>query len=470
LIRIRVTQRYRRFYPLARGVGFRMSRLTLEGLQNLLQEEEESRIAAKASRRDYGGLASAIDAVWRHVGVVPESNANATSTTTSRWVRPMSDTLYRSPLSAPQTTLVPWKSLPANVQARLRVSGVSQLPPSVADKEHSSEHHDTSDGIVEVPLDYLGGGELDEANGKRRALQGNLSDKITQYTRGMEAQRTNPFRPGGLEPNDDTRTKVDPYRTPEMIERSKRVLLQGSKESWQDGSLITAPPCMPFKVGLSWADVHGYDEAVATIESEIVADERLAVQHADYQSSRSAPAVASQAMFNRNYFDDDSLFGSSTSGSDVEDEDAKSNGDEDIDESRLEEGERGIKSESFAASFRPFPPATTGTDVGENVDELLQDLTITDEKLFRKKQEVDVVSNPLEIADAHLRNQSDASRKMWASEKLLPIHDFNALIPNPAYQHPFTLDDFQQQAVARLERSESVFVAAHTSAGKTVGT
>jgi antiviral helicase SKI2 len=30
------------------------------------------------------------------------------------------------------------------------------------------------------------------------------------------------------------------------------------------------------------------------------------------------------------------------------------------------------------------------------------------------------------------------------------------------------LDDFQQQAVARLERSESVFVAAHTSAGKTV--
>ena len=35
--------------------------------------------------------------------------------------------------------------------------------------------------------------------------------------------------------------------------------------------------------------------------------------------------------------------------------------------------------------------------------------------------------------------------------------------------YPFTLDEFQQQAVARLERAESVFVAAHTSAGKTVG-
>eukprot|EP01035_Chromulina_nebulosa_P030580 gene30580-40640_t len=32
----------------------------------------------------------------------------------------------------------------------------------------------------------------------------------------------------------------------------------------------------------------------------------------------------------------------------------------------------------------------------------------------------------------------------------------------------FELDDFQQQAVLRLEKGENVFVAAHTSAGKTV--
>ncbi len=37
-----------------------------------------------------------------------------------------------------------------------------------------------------------------------------------------------------------------------------------------------------------------------------------------------------------------------------------------------------------------------------------------------------------------------------------------------AYQWPFELDTFQKQAVLRLERGESVFVAAHTSAGKTV--
>ncbi len=37
-----------------------------------------------------------------------------------------------------------------------------------------------------------------------------------------------------------------------------------------------------------------------------------------------------------------------------------------------------------------------------------------------------------------------------------------------AKQYPFTLDTFQSTAIACLERKESVLVAAHTSAGKTV--
>lgn len=35
-------------------------------------------------------------------------------------------------------------------------------------------------------------------------------------------------------------------------------------------------------------------------------------------------------------------------------------------------------------------------------------------------------------------------------------------------EYPFKLDDFQARAIYRLEKKESVFVAAHTSAGKTV--
>ena len=45
---------------------------------------------------------------------------------------------------------------------------------------------------------------------------------------------------------------------------------------------------------------------------------------------------------------------------------------------------------------------------------------------------------------------------------------FNELVPNPAIEYPFDLDQFQKEAVYHLENNESVFVAAHTSAGKTV--
>lgn len=49
-----------------------------------------------------------------------------------------------------------------------------------------------------------------------------------------------------------------------------------------------------------------------------------------------------------------------------------------------------------------------------------------------------------------------------------PMLDFAERVPDLAYKHPFELDTFQKQAVAKLEEHENVFVAAHTSAGKTV--
>ncbi|XP_022538822.2 helicase SKI2W [Astyanax mexicanus] len=49
-----------------------------------------------------------------------------------------------------------------------------------------------------------------------------------------------------------------------------------------------------------------------------------------------------------------------------------------------------------------------------------------------------------------------------------PCDDFYKRIPDPAFKYPFELDTFQKQAILRLEVHDSVFVAAHTSAGKTV--
>jgi antiviral helicase SKI2 len=48
------------------------------------------------------------------------------------------------------------------------------------------------------------------------------------------------------------------------------------------------------------------------------------------------------------------------------------------------------------------------------------------------------------------------------------ISNFRELVPDMAREWPFELDTFQKEAVYHLENGDSVFVAAHTSAGKTV--
>ena len=48
------------------------------------------------------------------------------------------------------------------------------------------------------------------------------------------------------------------------------------------------------------------------------------------------------------------------------------------------------------------------------------------------------------------------------------ITNFKELVPDMARTWPFELDTFQKEAVYHLENGDSVFVAAHTSAGKTV--
>ena len=48
------------------------------------------------------------------------------------------------------------------------------------------------------------------------------------------------------------------------------------------------------------------------------------------------------------------------------------------------------------------------------------------------------------------------------------IDNFRDLVPDMARTWPFELDTFQKEAVYHLENGDSVFVAAHTSAGKTV--
>ena len=56
----------------------------------------------------------------------------------------------------------------------------------------------------------------------------------------------------------------------------------------------------------------------------------------------------------------------------------------------------------------------------------------------------------------------------WGIVDNSDMSHFHSLVPHLAQEFPFELDDFQKRSIVHLERGESVYVSAHTSAGKTV--
>eukprot|EP00112_Aurelia_sp_Birch-Aquarium-sp1_P007962 Seg187.3 transcript_id=Seg187.3/GoldUCD/mRNA.D3Y31 product="Helicase SKI2W" protein_id=Seg187.3/GoldUCD/D3Y31 len=76
----------------------------------------------------------------------------------------------------------------------------------------------------------------------------------------------------------------------------------------------------------------------------------------------------------------------------------------------------------------------------------------------------------VETKKTKVKEKVEEKKEEWAmmedTEK--KVEDFHRLVPDMAHKWPFELDTFQKQAVLHLERHECVFVAAHTSAGKTV--
>lgn len=100
------------------------------------------------------------------------------------------------------------------------------------------------------------------------------------------------------------------------------------------------------------------------------------------------------------------------------------------------------------------------------------------------RDELDAELDAILGGDAAFWKASDAQKNRWRSrdaasatktdEDIWAVHDnvdvtdFGSLVPDPALDYPFDLDVFQRRAIFRLERNENVFVAAHTSAGKTV--
>lgn len=89
------------------------------------------------------------------------------------------------------------------------------------------------------------------------------------------------------------------------------------------------------------------------------------------------------------------------------------------------------------------------------------------------EQECDVIPKEVKLPVLKIRDTvalKQSKQLQWAEilDVSQPVADFSQRVPNMAHKYDFELDIFQKQAVIKLEERCDVFVAAHTSAGKTV--
>lgn len=85
--------------------------------------------------------------------------------------------------------------------------------------------------------------------------------------------------------------------------------------------------------------------------------------------------------------------------------------------------------------------------------------------------EMDSAAHRLEerlLSAASRRRGAAPGNSAFAALDESDVSDFGALLPAPALDFGFELDDFQKRAVLCVERGENVFVAVPTSAGKTL--
>ncbi|KAJ8749712.1 hypothetical protein K2173_012263 [Erythroxylum novogranatense] len=104
------------------------------------------------------------------------------------------------------------------------------------------------------------------------------------------------------------------------------------------------------------------------------------------------------------------------------------------------------------------------SEVDVSINESVCESSVLDELLSLNSAE------PPSGSKATSNDDGDQQKEAWAfsgSGEGIAEH-FSEIVPDMAISFPFELDAFQKEAIYHLEKGDSVFVAAHTSAGKTV--
>ncbi|KAI8601786.1 NUC185 domain-containing protein [Dissophora ornata] len=125
----------------------------------------------------------------------------------------------------------------------------------------------------------------------------------------------------------------------------------------------------------------------------------------------------------------------------------------------------------FEALMDPVPRPATEEEL-EASTTMVETAKVEPEVEAETQDEVDAILDSIIPVAVPKRTITAAQTKGREWAHVVDVNesfdDFHTLVPEMAHPFPFELDTFQKRAVYHLEKGECVFVAAHTSAGKTV--
>ncbi|CAA7392674.1 unnamed protein product [Spirodela intermedia] len=235
--------------------------------------------------------------------------------------------------------------------------------------------------------------------------------QMRDFVRGSTSNR--PFRPGGLDDSPSSERLL-----PEGVHSG-----QWLREIIDGGDAQTVPPS--FKHGMNLGSLKGYP-----------------YRWKSFKERRSGSSSAAEENIIKFSVKFDDLF--------------KNSWEEGTDEGLEKEGEslNQVLSEPEAESREDRSDTATPSTESAVLDEILL------------SEPGDLPPKPAADASDQIEQRKEAWTSTCDTEGI--ADRFNELVPNLALDFPFELDNFQKEAIYCLEKGESVFVAAHTSAGKTV--
>ena len=471
------------------------SSLTFEELHSLLLNQRSNlSLLPKTSHKDVNPPPKELTDALELFGVVsPDYSSVSSSPLHSQavWRRTIPSTLYSTPYLPSQTTLVPLSFVPIPIRNKLGLSVYNNSIATSTEEEEKIVVEISISSLVPTPeQDTVQPLQLQKHDTSLALGASKLQEYYTRGSNTLSASQKRPFQPGlskelDLLPDYDQQQKQkeeegisnNPYTTPEALQTSREALHYTGLEAYQRGLLLTKPPGVRKDfVGLTpenvypqlhhekieqteetgYVEENGKDEDIKRIQDSAVARQRTQALTEDLWDKHALLLVD----------DNDSLFGSSSSSnssSSRRDDEGYSSEEEQEDEEAEEEGEE--QKENDVHDKAPTPQEHDQDDE-EDVDTLL-DTLISYQSTIHTKHEANPVYTSL--LDRTSSTSYSSARKSWAVTAELDISDFyTRVVPNPAMKFPFELDTFQKQAVARLERNQCIFIAAHTSAGKTV--